>query len=571
MKLFNDIKKQTCLFFCLSLWYCHATAAPSLRASVDRQTLAENESLNLVITLDGHSNDQIDTRQLSHQFEILNQQRSSRQSIINGQVSASTQWSYSLLPKEAGALVIPSFEYRGSYSDAIPITVHKQTHQQATAGNRDVFLQASVDKQQVYVQQQVLLTLRLYYNIDLDNYEAEPLALADSLLTPLKEHSFRTRYQGEDYQVLELLYAIHPQASGTLQIPAQRWRLRKTARNLFGSRSNNQFIIVNSEAITIEVDPTPAHYQGKHWLPATEVTLEGQWLNSIIQARVGEPVNYQLRLSAQGLQGSQLPEIKLPDNEHISLYQEPSRSEDAQSEHGIVGTRTHNFALIPQKPGTLELPEITLHWWNTETQQQALIRLGPQTLVVAPSQLNDPLSHPRAADASTPASNGGAVAQTDTLTADNRHYVLVWQLISAVLALLCAGLGLWVYRHHRRQPTPAASGVSSHQSATHSQALKQIQQAIDQADYHALRSALIGWGKHHSQNPQLNSLALLSRQFPALADAIGQLNQQLYGKPCEHPQATAAWDPQTLLDAINTLAATNSDKKNPDRLSPLYE
>ncbi|MBX2807544.1 MAG: BatD family protein [Cellvibrionaceae bacterium] len=549
------------LLFCLIWVFCQQSLALSLSASVDRTTIAENESLNLVITLDSNSSDQIDTRQLSHQFEIITQQRSARQSIINGRISASTQWSYSLLPKDVGELVIPSFEYRGAYSDAIAITVNKGNTQQADL-NSDVFLQLSVDKNRVYVQQQLLITLRLYYKINLSNYEADTLALDNALLTPLKEHSFSTQVRGEQYQVLELRYAVNPQASGQLQIPAQRWRLQKATGTLFGNRFNNQYIIVNSDAVTITVDPTPAHYQGEHWLPSSRVTLEGQWQDSIIQARVGEPINYRLALSAEGLHASQLPEISLPTSDHLSLYQDPSTSDNTQSERGITGKRAHNFALIPQRAGTWVVPEITLSWWNVDSEQEETIRLPPQTLVVTPSALNHnerPL--PDKPDAATTTVNTATPQQTN---------IIVWQLSATILALLCIGMGAFIYtnRHRRQAATETAAAIDRKPSTKYW--LKQIQKAIDTADNKALYTALIHWGQHSSDNPQLNSLSQLGDQFPQLAEDIHKLNQHTYGKPLADEQSPEHWQPQAFIDAIKNLPNTkHTQHKN--TLLPLYD
>ena len=138
----------------------------------------------------------------------------------------------------------------------------------------DVFLQTSVDSDSVYVQQQVLLTLRLYYRIGLSSYDADDLSLNNTTVAEVSENTFQTQVSGKTYNVFEKVYALHPQSSGELKIPRQSWRLEKSLRSFRLGRTGNPYIYIKSDPLNIKVNAIPERFTGIHWLPSTAVTIE---------------------------------------------------------------------------------------------------------------------------------------------------------------------------------------------------------------------------------------------------------------------------------------------------------
>ena len=465
----------------------------SLSATVDRKAIALNESLQLVITADRSVHDTIDFSQLSHQFEVLNSQRSSQTQIDSrGKISATTQWTLILAPKESGRLLIPSFELRGSYSPAIGINVakNKRARSQDLA---DVFLELTTNKKAVYVQEQLLVTFRLYYKVALSNANAEEFTLSNSTIEAVAENSFSTQLKGKQYQVLEKVYSVHPQASGPLAIPAQSWRLEKPSRSFFG-RATNPYLHVKTQPISIQVKPIPPTSTADHWLPSTALTLASQGQDAMVQAKVGEPLNYSLVLSGDGLTAAQLPNISLPDIEHFTIYSEQAKTDQQISAKGIIGQRTYNFAIIPRKAGEFTLPEIRLRWWNINTDKEETLVLPAKAVVVTPGQVQaDNQSLPTLATASPDQASP--------------THLWLWQLLSLVLALICCGLvALLIFS--RKSFTTGATDTTvtpaPHQDNNH---FKALQQAANNGDWQQLRRALIRWAQHqYNDDPSLNSL-----------------------------------------------------------------
>lgn len=531
--------------------------ALTLTASVDRSTIALNESLRLIVEADESVSGSIDFTELTHQFDIVNTRRSKQTTIVNGKVNATTQWLLILSPKETGKLVIPSVSYQGSFSQALTITVNeaKSANNSAQKQDADAFLEAKIDRSSVYVQQQVLLTFRLYYRAALSSYDDEALAFGNTAVTAISENNFQTTFQGKSYNVLEKVYALHPQSSGTLSIPAQTWRLERSLRSLQFNRSANPYLFVRSEPLTVDVKPIAAQSTAEHWLPSTAVTLEQQWQrqqsNRTVLATVGEPIKFRLKLSANGLTPAQLPILSLPDSDDFTLYSEQPETAETKSALGIVGNRTVNFAVIPRKSGEFRFPEVTLRWWNVSSDREETITLPEQQLIVANpaatgTQLPTLTSLPAPVESQKPASSW------------------IWQITTGVLALLCLALTYLLYQ--KRTLAPASSNKPESANSTIANKpealLKSMHASAAANDWQNLRRLLLQWGQIYYDDIQ--SLDQLRRYIPELGAEVIQLDQQLYGQSTNQP-----YSPERLLEKIKKFKIGATEKNN-SKLAQLY-
>ena len=112
----------------------------------------------------------------------------------------------------------------------------KYTTANALNTNQEVFIQVDINpKQSVYVQQKVDLTLRIYYRVPLMNLSLAEFSISDALVEKLGEDKqFNKTIKQQNYQVIERHYAVFPQQSGFLTIPAVRFEA-----NVTSSRNTN--------------------------------------------------------------------------------------------------------------------------------------------------------------------------------------------------------------------------------------------------------------------------------------------------------------------------------------------
>ncbi len=541
------------IFLCM---LSHITYSLSLDSEVDRTTIASNESLRLVITADESASEVIDFSQLTHQFDIINQQQSTQTSILNGQVSSNTQWILILSPKETGKLIIPSFEYRRIYSPAITITVTETAQAQGKNDpNPDVFFQIESNKDNIYVQQQLLLTMRLYYKVALSSYDDEEFKLDNTAIELVSEKNLKTKFRGKSYNVLEKVYALHPQSVGELNIPAQSWRLEKSLRSFSFGRSGNPYLYVRSEPLTIQVKAIPETSTAKNWLPAEEIKLEGKWKQSILRATVGEPLNYQLALSANGLIAAQLPEIVLPKTDDFTIYTDQSEANNTKEASGITGLRTSNFAVIPRKAGTFTFPQVAIKWWDIKTDKEKSLVLSEQTIIVANSTENNSEKLPT------------LPSTTDVVAPKADHSkIIFWQIISIILLIAVSTLLFLLYKFKKGTLnfSTASSGKAPRKDNNLSHSIQEIQKAADHQDWIRLRGAIIQWGKIHFHNPDINSFLEIVNLLPELQLPLQQLDNKIYGR-----RSGEKYNPSTLIQLIKTIKyQKNVTQKN--QLKNLY-
>lgn len=356
------------------LFFASVSWAKQVTIQTDRQTVETGDIITLLVEADFQTKgSQLNTDILKDQFEVLNQQQSNQIEIINGSYNSFTRWRLQLLPKQEGKLIIPPFELGGVKSKPYTITVVKA---QYTDANRPYFLEAKIDKKQVFVQEQVIYTLRFFHKGSLINGNIRPPEFADALTEQLKEQSvYGKTINGQQYTVYEWQYALFPQSSGQLTIPGPSFT------GLLQLRGKQKG--VRALADTIEIAVSPKVENGfSYWLPASSVKLSQKWDNLPQTVHVGDSLQRVITLEVKGLKSTQLPDITTQNGANFKVYPDESRESQTLSDDGVTSVKLVTQAIVPSQQGTLQLPEINFSWWNTETKQieQAVLKSEPLTV-----------------------------------------------------------------------------------------------------------------------------------------------------------------------------------------------
>lgn len=535
----NGMKRFALLALLTLCWPALSQAQPSeIHASVDRTRISTDETLVLSVRVSPPTGAQPDFSLLSKDFEVLDTASNSVYLNNNGQVQSYTQWQLTLAPRQAGKLVIPSFQYQDQYSDALVIEVQPA---QFSSGQRpDTFLELTADLETPYVQQQVLLTIKLYTAVPLRIEDAPALDLPQTLLVHLGNNQYQKRLGGKAYTVSELRYALFPQQSGELVIPAQRYTISQG--NRFSWNQPQQLKRVTSNALTLRVQPQPQQFTGRHWLPADSLQLTEQWSSE--QWMVGEPVTRTLLLSGNKISAAQLPAFELAPPPDFKLYPEPGRTDEQKTTEGLTSQLSQTLALVPTRAGELTLPAVQLHWWNTQLQRQETLSLPERTIVVA--------ENPGLARA--PAEPAGVPVQA--AATDNSAGFWPWLALALGLSnLVCLGL-LWRGRTTDRPGHAAPASPPADRPSL--AALRQLcQQPLTPASARAILTWLSRWclveqglraevylarhpgelaaqyqaleafvyGQHTGYDGDLSQLASLVRQAPRAGTGTGAADQ----------------------------------------------
>ncbi|MDG2272322.1 MAG: BatD family protein, partial [Halioglobus sp.] len=345
------------------------SAVGSVTASLDRNKVALGDTLRLtIIATEGEEMSEADLRALNKDFEVMGRSTNNSTSIINGRMSRTRQLSIDLMPKREGEIQVPSIRMGKNITS--PLLINVIPASDTLADGKTVIFELEVDKDSVYVQGQLILTLRVQQSINLDGRSISELKLANAFVKPLEQHSFQRNIDGRPWRVDELRYAIFPEQSGTLEIPAQVFsgRTSRGQRSFFDMGNSGQLVRRSTAPLFINVLPKPSSFTADTWLPAQRLTLQETWSTDPNELRVGESTTRTIEVVGEGLQGAQLPPILFTPIEGLKYYPDQPQISEQEVADGLVGIRQDSAAVVAIRPGTYLIPEIRIPWWSTQTE-----------------------------------------------------------------------------------------------------------------------------------------------------------------------------------------------------------
>jgi len=392
----------------------HAAEGLSFTASVDRNRIALSDSLLLTLSVSGTGRAPEPSLPALPEFDVSSRGSSSRVEIINGKMTAQTDYQYELIPKQAGNLIIgaATLDYKGhTYrTDPIRIFVEKTSTTQKTPGN--LFLTTDVSIQTPYVGQQILYRLRFFRHIQVVNTSLSELKFDGFRVEDLgKEMNYDTIRKGIRYQVTEVRKILSPVGSGEITIPGVTLRCEVPARRqngldpFFGDSFFNLGIgptrtrVLRTEPIRITVRPLPEKGKPDDFSGAVgRFTMEADLGRK--EVREGESSTLTITIRGEGdLSGVTRPAIS--GIKDFKLYNDqPKIARKAEGER-ILSEKTFKTALVPLKSGLLKIPPISFSFFNPEEGAYQHVMTHPFEIRVLPSARTE-TTHPVEPEAAHP-------------------------------------------------------------------------------------------------------------------------------------------------------------------------
>lgn len=485
----------------LSMAFSAAQAAP-VTAKLDRSSAVVGETVTLILqTNDTNQSLDTDLSPLQADFDILNQRSETQMSFVNGRQTANVRLVITLEPKREGNLLIPALKFPGANSAPVYLKV-SAAPALAPGEAEPVFIEVTVqpDSGPYYVLSQVSLMVRIFYQANLTEAAISPPAPEQASVRLLDEVPYQSDRNGERYRVLERRYAIFPERSGTLVIPPMELSGRLIERpsdRLWQPTVRGRRVRVESDSVTLEISPRPAEFSGDFWLPARRITLSQQ-ITDNDKLHVGEPVTRTVILDAVGLEENMLEEPVWPEVPSTRIYPDQPQGISRDDGEWVLGHKEFRYAVVPEEPGELVLPEIRLDWWDTVNDRQRTATLPEHRVKVLPSKLSQSVvEQPAAALVSPPAYTPESIGSV--AVSDNAR---TWQLVSAALAFLWL---LTLFLYFRRGPVNGQlEPVNGAVSLAEKDLLKQLRQACKRGDAPSARKDLAQWIRTYAP-PQLRS------------------------------------------------------------------
>lgn len=386
-------------------------ADPRLVASVDRTTVRVGEPLTLTLSFDGSSSG-VSNPALS---DLGGLQRtggpftSTNMSIVNGRASSSITYTYRLKAlKEGKVLIGPAkVNYLGKEFESQPITINvlaAGAASPATPGGGDapgtsdnVFIRAIPDKNEVYVGEQVTVSYKIFFNVQMTNPEITQLPRAagfwmEEISLPQQLYLTDEVINGKAYKsaVIRKL-ALFPTSTGDLEVEPMDVAT-KIQRQANRSRDpfdifNDPFFRLGSQMEPVEVSSPKIKIRAKPLPDGAPPEFAGAVGNFKLSAtldrnQVGanDAVTFVVRIQGRG-NIKTLPEPVIQFPQDFDRF-DPKQSEDISRGAVINGTKSFEYVLIPRAPGEQRIPEIRYAYFDPETDKYQVIGAPPLTLLV---------------------------------------------------------------------------------------------------------------------------------------------------------------------------------------------
>ena len=290
----------------------------TVTASIDRADIELNESFTLELITDTNIDLQPDISALEKDFYIGQSNQLSKPTIANGQIRRSKTWTFVLMPKHAGQIVIPSIAIGNQRSNPLIVDISEANY--APPGEAEVFVTTEVDFDETYVQAQVLLTVKIYRSVATRQPALrDPVVTGAEVLLELAgdDRNYEAVIDGTAYGVVERVIAIYPQESGKINLSPARFEARVLRNGRITGRK-----VYESDPLIITVLPTPAApvgFPNATWLPARDLQLSEEWSRDDNEIKAGEPLTRHVTISALGQIETQIPAIEPPSADGVNI------------------------------------------------------------------------------------------------------------------------------------------------------------------------------------------------------------------------------------------------------------
>lgn len=287
--------------------------------------------------------------------------------VVNGQRLASTPVK---ITASGNANVSRSAQSNGAARADISIT---RPESRVPMG-KDLFVKVTANKRTVHEQEPVLLTYKVYTNVNLVRMAGKMPDIKGSHVQEIplpQQKTFRTeRLNGRTYHTTTWSqYVVYPQVTGKLRIPAVTFTgvIRRNIDDFdpFAFMDDGGDITrqIRTDGITIDVKPLPqkpANFSGA----VGKLSMTAQLSKNNV--REGNPINLRVVIAGVGnLKLMRQPVVKFPGG--FDVYDPKLTDKTHLTSNGVEGSIVYDFLAVPRKQGKYTVPPVSFVYFDTTT------------------------------------------------------------------------------------------------------------------------------------------------------------------------------------------------------------
>ena len=334
-------------------------------------------------------------------FEVLMGPSRSTQSsvqIINGKTTStqSITFTYILMAKTEGEYTIPGATVTANgnqmVSNSVTIKVlpaDKSAGQNqgkgktgsATISGNDLFITGTINKTTVYEQEAILLTYKIYTQVDLRGFDNVQLPdfkgfHSQEVELPTNRRWGLEHYKGRNYQTtIFRQFVLFPQQSGKLTIDAARFDASIAVAtqvdpfdfDSFFNGGGGGYMVKKSlftPKLSIDVKALPdkpADFSGG----VGDLNITSS-INST-SVKTNDAVTVKVVISGTGnLKLLSNPEVKFPED--FEIYDPKSENNFRLTSEGLSGNKVIEYLAIPRNPGDYKIPPVSFTYFDVKSK-----------------------------------------------------------------------------------------------------------------------------------------------------------------------------------------------------------
>ncbi len=386
--------------------------------------VAQEEQFRLQYTVNSQSVTNISNLPEIPGFEVLyGPSRSTNFSmqIINGKQTqnSSTTYTYVLMAKKKGTFTLPKMTVTvgGSNYTSNAVQVKVMANSNASSGtpssqpsvvktptaskisNKDLFIAVTANKSEVYEQEPVLLTYRVYSRVNLTELRGNMPDLKGFMVKEIplpQQKSFSIdSFNGENYYTtVWSQYLMFPQQSGKLTIPKIKFDGVVVVSNpnidlldaFFNGTSSSiqQRKTIIAPSLNINVKPLPDNpedFSGGVGIFSIKAKAKTSTLKQY------ETLDLQVTISGSGnVDLIKAPKVEFPSD--FDIYDPKMTNSTKLTSTNMNGSLVIDYIAVPKNKGHYTIPSIKLTYFDTQSHSYKTIQTDPVEIEVLKGEKN---------------------------------------------------------------------------------------------------------------------------------------------------------------------------------------
>ena len=338
--------------------------------------------------------------------------------IENGNYRVSVTYVFQLIPKRTGTLKTPRFliaiEGKDEPLEPREVVVTDAPSDYEQSGS--VLLSQSIDKQRVFVGEQIVWTIELAARVTVYEASLDETPLPGVWSQPIGAQEQFSRSTGNGrYVVTQMKRALFPLVSGDVRLPARTLtasiedeRRPSLGGSLFsddlfgGLLGGHTSVRLSTKAENFSVQPLPALPQ--NFSPADfDSGLVGKTSLSIATGSgplaIGESRTVEISVRSEG-NLNRLSSLTPLFPQGTEVFDLPPKVVSQNVDGRLVTVKTFSLSVSPSRPGTVIIPSVRLGYFNPKDEQFHLATTEPLSFEVTGSAPEEPIVPESPADSS---------------------------------------------------------------------------------------------------------------------------------------------------------------------------